>query len=248
MKFISWNVNGLRAVAGKGFADVFTALNADFVCLQETKMQAGQLNLEFPGYQSYWNYAEKKGYSGTAVYTKHAPLSVRYGMGIPEHDTEGRLITLEYADFFLVCCYTPNSQDGLKRLEYRMQWEDALRAYLCGLGKPVVYCGDLNVAHEEIDLKNPSTNHFNAGFSDEERGKMSALLGAGFVDTWRYQHPTDVKYSWWSYRMNARARNAGWRIDYFIVSESLRSRIVSTEIHNDIFGSDHCPVELVLRS
>ena len=248
MKFISWNVNGLRAVAGKGFADVFAALNADFVCLQETKMQAGQLDLEVPGYQSYWNYAEKKGYSGTAVYTKHAPLSVRYGMGIPEHDTEGRLITLEYADFFLVCCYTPNSQDGLKRLEYRMQWEDALRAYLCGLGKPVVYCGDLNVAHEEIDLKNPSTNHFNAGFSDEERGKMSALLGAGFVDTWRYQHPTDVKYSWWSYRMNARARNAGWRIDYFIVSEALRSRIVSTEIHNDIFGSDHCPVELVLRS
>lgn len=247
MKFVSWNVNGLRAVAGKGFAEIFTGLDADFVCLQETKLQAGQIDLEFPGYASYWNYAEKKGYSGTAVYTRHTPLSVRYGMGIEEHDREGRLITLEYADFFLVCCYTPNSQDGLRRLEYRMRWEDALRAYLTGLPKAVVYCGDLNVAHAEIDLKNPSTNHFNAGFTDEERGKFGELLAAGFVDSWRSQHPAEVKYSWWSYRMNARARNAGWRIDYFLVSEALRDRIVRTDIRNDIFGSDHCPVELELE-
>ena len=246
LKFISWNVNGLRAVAGKGFADAFTELDADFFCLQETKMQAGQLDLEFLGYESYWNYADKKGYSGTAVYTKHTPLSVRYGMGVDEHDHEGRLITLEYPGFFLVCAYVPNSQDGLKRLDYRMRWEDDLRSYLSALPKPVVFCGDLNVAHEEIDLKNPATNHFNAGFSDEERGKFTDLLAAGFVDTWRFQHPTDVKYSWWSYRMNARERNAGWRIDYFVVSESLRERIVSTEIHNEIFGSDHCPVELCL--
>ena len=245
MKFISWNVNGLRAVAGKGFADIFAELDADFVCLQETKLQAGQLDLEFLGYESYWNYAEKKGYSGTAVYTKHTPLSVKYGMGIPEHDTEGRLITLEYDKFFLVCAYVPNSQDGLKRLDYRMQWEDALRNYLVGLPKPVIFCGDLNVAHEEIDLKNPATNHFNAGFSDEERAKFTELLAAGFTDSWRFQHPTDVKYSWWSYRMNARARNAGWRIDYFLVSASIKEEIVSTEIHNEIFGSDHCPVELV---
>ena len=245
MKFISWNVNGLRAVAGKGFADIFTELEADFVCLQETKLQAGQLDLEFLGYESYWNYAQKKGYSGTAVYTKHTPLSVKYGMGIEEHDQEGRVITLEYEKFFLVCVYVPNSQDGLKRLDYRMQWEDAFREYLRALSKPVIMCGDLNVAHEEIDLKNPSTNHFNAGFSDEERGKFSELLSAGFVDSWRFQHPEEVKYSWWSYRMNARARNAGWRIDYFVVSESLRESIVSTEIHNEIFGSDHCPVELV---
>jgi len=247
MKFISWNVNGLRAVAGKGFADIFVGLDADFVCLQETKMQAGQLDLEFPGYYSYWNYAQKKGYSGTAVYTRHLPLSVRYGLGIEEHDLEGRVITLEYDAFFLVCCYVPNSQDGLRRLDYRMCWEDALRSYLCSLPKPVVYCGDLNVAHEEIDLKNPSTNHLNAGFTDQERAKFSALLAAGFVDTWRYQHPAEAKYSWWSYRMNARERNAGWRIDYFLVSEALRPAVVSTDIHNEIFGSDHCPIELVLN-
>ena len=246
LKFISWNVNGLRAVAGKGFADIFVGLDADFVCLQETKLQEGQLDLEFPGYQSYWNYAQKKGYSGTAVYTKHTPLSVRYGMGVEEHDQEGRLITLEYERFYLVCCYVPNSQDGLKRLDYRMQWEDALRGYLCSLDKPVVYCGDLNVAHEEIDLKNPSTNRLNAGFTDQERGKFTELLAAGFVDSWRFQHPTEIKYSWWSYRMNARARNAGWRIDYFVVSEALKDSIVSTDILNDIFGSDHCPVEMVL--
>lgn len=243
-KFISWNVNGLRAVAGKGFADIFASLDADFVCLQETKLQAGQLDLEFLGYHSFWNYADKKGYSGTAVYTRHAPLSVRYGMGVEEHDHEGRLITLEYENFFLVCCYVPNSQDGLRRLEYRMKWEDALKQYLVGLPKPVVYCGDLNVAHEEIDLKNPSTNHFNAGFTDEERAKFGALLDAGFVDTWRYQHPDQVKYSWWSYRMNARERNAGWRIDYFLVSESLKGSIVSSDILNEIYGSDHCPIEL----
>ncbi|MDT3366298.1 MAG: exodeoxyribonuclease III [Bacteroidota bacterium] len=248
MKFVSWNVNGLRAVAGKGFADIFTELDADFVCLQETKLQEGQIDLEFLGYQSYWNYAEKKGYSGTAVYTKQDPLSVRYGFGIPEHDTEGRVITLEYEDFFLVCAYVPNSQDGLRRLDYRMQWEDALRAHLTALDKvkPVVYCGDLNVAHEEIDLKNPATNHLNAGFSDEERAKFSELLAAGFTDSWRYQHPGEAKYSWWSYRMNARERNAGWRIDYFVVSNRLADRIVATEIRNDIFGSDHCPVELEL--
>ena len=246
MQFISWNVNGLRAVAGKGFADIFVGLDADFVCLQETKLQAGQIDLEFPGYQSYWNYAEKPGYSGTAVYTKHTPLSVAYGIGVEQHDREGRVITLEYEDFFLVCCYVPNSQDGLRRLEYRMQWEDAMRSYLCSLPKPVVFCGDLNVAHEEIDLKNPSTNHLNAGFTDEERGKLSELLAAGFTDSWRFQHPGEVKYSWWSYRMNARARNAGWRIDYFLVSDTLRGRIVSTDILNDVFGSDHCPVELVL--
>lgn len=246
LKFISWNVNGLRAVAGKGFADVFVGLDADFFCLQETKLQAGQLDLEFPGYESYWNYADKKGYSGTAVYTRHTPLSVRYGMGVDEHDHEGRLITLEYERFCLVCVYVPNSQDGLKRLDYRMRWEDAMRSYLLSLGKPVVLCGDLNVAHREIDLKNPSTNHFNAGFTDEERAKFSELLQAGFVDSWRFQHPEEVKYSWWSYRMNARERNAGWRIDYFIVSEAIKDRIVSTDIHNEIFGSDHCPVELTI--
>lgn len=246
LKFISWNVNGLRAVAGKGFADVFVGLDADFFCLQETKLQAGQLDLEFPGYESYWNYADKKGYSGTAVYTRHTPLSVRYGMGVDEHDHEGRLITLEYERFCLVCVYVPNSQDGLKRLDYRMRWEDAMRSYLLSLGKPVVLCGDLNVAHREIDLKNPSTNHFNAGFTDEERAKFSELLQAGFVDSWRFQHPEEVKYSWWSYRMNARERNAGWRIDYFIVSDAIKDRIVSTDIHNEIFGSDHCPVELTI--
>ena len=247
MKFISWNVNGLRAVAGKGFADAFVSLDADFFCLQETKVQAGQVDLEFPGWRSFWNYADKKGYSGTAVYTKHEPLSVRYGIGIDEHDHEGRAITLEYPDFFLVCAYVPNSQDGLRRLDYRMRWEDDMRAYLCGLPKPVILCGDLNVAHREIDLKNPSSNRRNAGFTDEEREKFGTLLDAGFVDTWRFQHPDEVKYSWWSYRFNARANNAGWRIDYFIVSEALRPRILSTDIHNEIFGSDHCPVELVLE-
>jgi len=246
VKFISWNVNGLRAVAGKGFADIFSELDADFFCLQETKMQEGQLDLEFLGYESYWNYAEKKGYSGTAIYTRHTPIGVRYGLGIDEHDHEGRVITLEYPQWYLVCVYVPNSQDGLRRLDYRMEWEDAMRMYLTGLDKPVIMCGDLNVAHEEIDLKNPSTNHMNAGFTDQEREKFSELLKAGFVDSWRYQHPEEAKYSWWSYRMNARARNAGWRIDYFVVSDALRDRIVSTDIHNEIFGSDHCPVELVI--
>ncbi len=247
MKFISWNVNGLRAVAGKGFADIFVGLDADFVCLQETKLQAGQIDLEFPGYISYWNYAEKKGYSGTAVYTRLEPLSVRYGIGKEEHDQEGRVITLEYEKFFLVCVYVPNSQDGLRRLDYRMQWEDAFRSYLTGLPKPVIVCGDLNVAHEEIDLKNPSTNHLNAGFTDQERSKFSELLAAGFVDSWRFQHPDEVKYSWWSYRMNARARNAGWRIDYFLVSASIKNAISGTEIHNEIYGSDHCPIELIIN-
>lgn len=248
MKLVSWNVNGLRAVCGKGFSDIFTAFDADCVCLQETKLQAGQIDLEFPGYRSYWDYAQKKGYAGTAIYTRVEPLSVRQGIGIPEHDTEGRAVTLEFKDFYLVCVYVPNSQDGLKRIDYRMQWEDDFRAYLLSLqeSKPVVVCGDMNVAHEEIDLKNPDTNHFNAGFSDQERGKMSELLNAGFIDTWRFQHPDEVKYSWWSYRMRARERNVGWRIDYFLTSSSLRDRIVSTEIHNDVFGSDHCPVELVL--
>ena len=249
MKFISWNVNGLRAVAGKGFAEIFEDFDADFVCLQETKLQAGQLDLEFMGYESYWCYADKKGYSGTAIYTRHTPLSVRYGIGIDEHDHEGRVITLEYGDFYLVDVYVPNSQDGLKRLDYRMKWEDDFRAYLCALArtKGVIVCGDMNVAHEEIDLKNPATNHLNAGFTDEERAKFSALLEAGFVDSWRFQHPEEVKYSWWSYRMNARERNVGWRIDYFLVSAGLAPRIVSTGIHNDVFGSDHCPVELILE-
>ena len=246
MKFISWNVNGLRAAAGKGFADAFVALDADFFCLQETKMQAGQLDLEFPGYRSYWNYADKKGYSGTAVYTRHEPLSVRYGIGVDEHDHEGRVITLEMPSFFLVNAYVPNSQDGLRRLDYRMRWEDDLRAYLTSLGKPVVFCGDLNVAHEEIDLKNPSSNRRNAGFTDEERERFGRLLEAGFIDTWRSQHPGEVKYSWWSYRFHAREKNAGWRIDYFLVSESLREAILSTDIHTGTEGSDHCPVELVL--
>jgi exodeoxyribonuclease-3 len=245
MKMISWNVNGLRAVMQKGFMEAFAELDADLFCLQETKLQEGQIEMDLPGYHQYWNYAEKKGYSGTAVFTKKEPLSVSYGIGIAEHDTEGRVITLEFEDHYLICVYVPNSQDGLKRLDYRMRWEDDLRAYLSALPKPVIYCGDLNVAHEEIDLKNPSTNHFNAGFSDEERGKFSQLLAAGFVDSWRFQHPEEVKYSWWSYRMNARERNAGWRIDYFVLSESLKEAIVSTEIHNEIFGSDHCPIELV---
>ncbi len=248
MKLISWNVNGLRAVAGKGFADIFAELDADFVCLQETKLQEGQIDLEFLGYTSYWNYADKAGYSGTAVYTKHLPLSVTRGIGVDEHDHEGRVLTLEMEDFYLVCVYVPNSQDGLRRLDYRMRWEDDFRAYVSGLAarKGVVICGDMNVAHEEIDLKNPATNHFNAGFSDEERAKMTELLGAGFVDSWRFQHPEEVKYSWWSYRMRARERNVGWRIDYFLVSDNFKDHIVSTDILNDVFGSDHCPVELVL--
>ena len=248
MKLISWNVNGLRAVAGKGFADIFAGLDADCVCLQETKLKEGQIDLEFLGYESYWNYADKPGYSGTVIYTRVHPLSVSFGTGVDLHDHEGRAITLEFEDFFLVNVYVPNSQDGLKRLDYRMQWEDDFRAYLKGLGKrkPVVVCGDMNVAHQEIDLKNPATNHMNPGFTDEERGKMTELLGAGFIDTWRLQHPDEAKYSWWSYRMAARERNVGWRIDYFLVSEALRSHIASTDIHNEIFGSDHCPVELVL--
>ena len=250
-KFISWNVNGLRAVCGKGFADIFAELDADFFCLQETKMQAGQLDLEFLGYQSYWNYADKKGYSGTAIYTKHEPLSVSYGIGIDEHDHEGRVITLEMQDFFLVCVYTPNSQDELRRLDYRMQWEDDFRAYLLKLqasGKGVIVCGDLNVAHKEIDLKNPKTNRRNAGFTDEERGKFTELLEAGFIDTFRYFYPdqTDI-YSWWSYRFQARQKNAGWRIDYFVASGDLRERLVDAKIHTEIFGSDHCPVELTLK-
>jgi exodeoxyribonuclease III len=248
MKFISWNVNGLRACAGKGFDEAFNALDADFFCLQETKMQLGQLDLEYLGYTSYWNSAEKKGYSGTAVYSKHTPLAVTYGIGIEEHDREGRVITLEMPEFYLVCVYVPNSQDGLRRLDYRMTWEDAFREYVCGLAsrKGVVICGDLNVAHQEIDIKNPATNRHNAGFTDEERGKFSTLLESGFIDTWRMQHPDEVKYSWWSYRFHARVKNAGWRIDYFLVSESLRFRIAGSEIHNEIFGSDHCPVELEL--
>lgn len=248
MKLISWNVNGLRAVCAKGFADIFTELDADFVCLQETKLQQGQIDLPFLGYTSYWNYADKKGYSGTVIYTRHEPVSVCYGIGIDEHDHEGRVITLEMEDFFLVNVYVPNSQDGLRRLDYRMRWEDDFRAYLCGLAerKTVIVCGDMNVAHEEIDLKNPSTNHMNAGFTDEEREKMDRLLEAGFIDSWRMQHPGEAKYSWWSYRMQARERNVGWRIDYFLVSAGGRDRIVSTDIHNQIFGSDHCPIELVI--
>ena len=247
MKFISWNVNGLRAVAGKGFTDIFKELDADFFCLQETKMQAGQLDLEFEGYRSYWNYAEKKGYSGTAIYSRHEPLSVTYGIGIEEHDHEGRVITLEMPDFYLVTCYTPNSQDGLKRLDYRMTWEDAFRDYLLALDgkKPVIVCGDLNVAHQEIDLKNPKTNRKNAGFTDEEREKMTVLLGSGFTDTWRFFNPdvADV-YSWWSYRFKAREKNAGWRIDYFLVSNRLQEKLSDAKIHTGIFGSDHCPVEV----
>ena len=248
MKFISWNVNGLRACAGKGFADAFAALDADFFCLQETKMQEGQLDMQFPGYQSYWNYADKKGYSGTALYTRHTPLNVTRGIGIDEHDHEGRVVTMEMQEFFLVCCYTPNSQDGLRRLDYRMKWEDDFRNYLMRLDavKPVVLCGDLNVAHEEIDLKNPKTNRKNAGFTDEERQQMTTLLSSGFVDTFRTLYPEQVTYSWWSYRFQARQKNAGWRIDYFIISERLRSRLHDAKIHTDILGSDHCPVELDL--
>lgn len=251
MKLISWNVNGLRAVCEKGFKDIFNSLDADFFCLQETKLQAGQIDLSFDGYKSYWNYADKKGYSGTAIFSKHDPLSVSYGIGVDEHDHEGRVITLEMPNFFLVTCYTPNSQDELKRLEYRMTWEDDFRSYLLSLeakGKPVIVCGDLNVAHQEIDLKNPKTNHMNAGFTDEERAKMTTLLDGGFIDTWRYFNP-DVKdvYSWWSYRFQARAKNTGWRIDYFLASASLAPSLVSAGIHTEIFGSDHCPIELIIK-
>lgn len=247
MKLISWNVNGLRACEGKGFSDSFRQLDADFFCLQETKMQQGQLDLAFEGYASYWNYAEKKGYSGTAIFTKHEPLEVSYGLGIDEHDHEGRVITLEMPGFYLVNVYTPNSQDGLKRLDYRMTWDDAFREYLLRLDakKPVIACGDMNVAHEEIDLKNPKTNRKNAGFTDEERGKFTQLLSAGFTDTFRNLHPDEEgAYSWWSYRFRAREKNAGWRIDYFVVSDRIAGDIKSASIHNEIFGSDHCPVEL----
>ena len=248
MKFISWNVNGLRACVKKDFEASFHHLDADFFCLQETKMQAGQLDLQFEGYQSYWNYADKKGYSGTAIYTKHEPLNVTYGLGIDEHDHEGRVITLEMEDFFLITVYVPNSQDELRRLDYRMQWEDDFRAYVKQLDviKPVIICGDLNVAHEEIDLKNPKTNRRNAGFTDEEREKMTILLNNGFVDTFRHLYPEQVTYSWWSYRFRAREKNAGWRIDYFLISERLKERLVNAKIHTEILGSDHCPVELEL--
>jgi exodeoxyribonuclease-3 len=250
MKFISWNVNGLRAVVGKNFLEDFQKLDADFFCLQETKLQEGQIELDLPGYNCYWNYADKKGYSGTAIFTKHQPLNVTYGIGIDEHDHEGRLITLEMNNYYLVCCYTPNAQDGLKRLDYRMTWEEDIRNYLISLDKhkPVIYCGDLNVAHQEIDLKNPKTNRMNPGFTDQEREKMTLLLKSGFTDTFRYLHPNAKEvYSWWSYRFKAREKNTGWRIDYFITSDSLKERIAEANILTDIYGSDHCPVELILR-
>ncbi len=246
-KFVSWNVNGIRACVGKDFMESFKSLDADIFCLQETKMQQGQLELDLPGYHQYWNYAEKKGYSGTALFTKEEPLNVTYGLGIPEHDTEGRVITAEFPGYYFITVYVPNSRDGLVRLDYRMQWEDDFLAYIKKLDKkkPVIFCGDLNVAHNEIDLKNPSTNHHNAGFTDEERGKMTALLAGGFVDSFRYFYP-DIKdiYSWWSYRFSARAKNAGWRIDYFIVSEKIKDKMKDAKIHTAITGSDHCPVEL----
>lgn len=249
MKFISWNVNGLRACDGKGFREAFAALDADFFCLQETKMQPGQLDMAFDGYQSYWNSAEKKGYSGTAVFTRHKPLGVTFGLGMEEHDREGRVITVEMENFYLVTVYTPNSQDGLRRLDYRMAWDDAFRAYLQKLDvrKPVIVCGDLNVAHREIDLKNPKTNRRNAGFTDEERQKFTELLDAGFTDTFRHFHPdAEGAYSWWSYRFKAREKNAGWRIDYFLTSDRLQPQLLSAAIHNEVFGSDHCPVEVVI--
>jgi exodeoxyribonuclease-3 len=249
VKFVSWNVNGLRACLKKDFMESFQGLDADFFCLQETKLQGGQVELDLPGYHQYWNYAEKKGYSGTAIFARQEPLNVTYGLGIEAHDTEGRLITLEYDTFYLVCCYTPNAQDGLKRIDYRMEWEDALRAYLMELDsrKPVIYCGDLNVAHREIDLKNPKSNRGNAGFSDQEREKMTQLLSSGFVDSFRLLYPEKTgAYSWWSYRFNARKNNAGWRIDYFIVSQRLAGQVKDAVIHPDILGSDHCPVELDL--
>lgn len=249
LKFVSWNVNGLRAIVNKNFADIFSDFDADFFCLQETKLQEGQIDLAFPGYESYWNYADRKGYSGTAIFTKHTPLSVKLGIGDAEYDSEGRVITLEYADFYLVTVYTPNSQEQLKRLDYRMDWETAFLAFLKGLEteKPVVVCGDLNVAHENIDLKNWKTNRKNAGFSDEERAKFSEVVANGFIDTFRHFHPdAEGRYSWWSYRFNARKNNAGWRIDYFLVSEALKDALVDADIHENIFGSDHCPVSLKL--
>jgi len=249
MKFVSWNVNGLRACVQKGFEEIFNKLDADFFCIQETKLQEGQIELSLKGYEQYWNYAVKKGYSGTAVFTKHAPLSCQYGIGMEEHDQEGRVITLEYPEFFLVTVYTPNSQDKLARLDYRMKWEDDFRKYLSGLDrqKPVIVCGDLNVAHQEIDLKNPKTNRKNAGFTEEERAKFSMLLDSGFTDTFRYFYPEETGiYSWWSYRFKAREKNAGWRIDYFCVSERWNGKLQSAAIHTDILGSDHCPVEVVI--
>ena len=249
MKFISWNVNGLRACVGKDFEQQFKDLDADFFCLQETKMQAGQLDLSFPGYESYWNYADKKGYSGTAIYTKHKPLNVTYGIDFDEHDHEGRVITLEMDDFYLITVYTPNSQDGLRRLDYRMKWEEDFQAYLHKLDaiKPVIVCGDMNVAHQEIDLKNPKTNHKNAGFTDKEREKMTQLLSNGFIDTFRSLYPEQVTYSWWSYRFRAREKNTGWRIDYFLISERLKDRLEDAKIHTEIMGSDHCPIEITLK-
>ena len=246
MKLISWNVNGLRAVMNKNFMEFFNETDADVFCLQETKLQEGQIEMDLPGYYQYWNYADKKGYSGTAVFTKKEPLSVTYGIGIDEHDHEGRVITLEFDDFYFITVYVPNSQDGLKRLDYRMRWEDDFLSYIKKLEetKPVIYCGDLNVAHEEIDLKNPKTNRKNAGFTDEERSKMTAVLESGFTDTFRYFYPEQVTYSWWSYRFKAREKNAGWRIDYFICSDSLRARLKDAKIHTEVMGSDHCPVEL----
>ena len=248
-KMISWNVNGLRAAAGKTFFDAFHDLDADIFCIQESKLQEGQIELDLPGYYDYWNYAEKKGYSGVAMFTKEKPVNVSYGLGIPEHDKEGRVITLEFPDYYVLTCYTPNSQNELKRLDYRMEWEDAFFAYVKGLDekKPLIYCGDLNVAHQEIDLKNPATNRKNAGFTDEERAKMSRILENGFTDSFRYLHPEEKDaYSWWSYRMKARERNVGWRIDYFIVSDRLRDQIRGASIHSEILGSDHCPVELTI--
>ncbi|MCR5796755.1 MAG: exodeoxyribonuclease III [Eubacterium sp.] len=250
MKLISWNVNGLRACVGKNFMEFFEEIDADIFCVQETKLQEGQIDLELPGYKQYWNYAEKKGYSGTAVFTKNEPINVTYGLGIEEHDKEGRVITLEFDDFYFVTVYTPNSQNELKRLDYRMTWEDAFREYLVGLAgkKGVVVTGDMNVAHKEIDLKNPKANHKNAGFTDEERGKFSELLDSGFIDTFRYFYPDmEQIYSWWSYRFNSRSRNAGWRIDYFLVSEDMKDRMVDAKIHTDVLGSDHCPVELEIK-
>ncbi len=250
MKLISWNVNGLRACVQKGFLEFFREIDADIFCIQESKLQEGQIALDLEGYRQYWNYAEKKGYSGTAIFAKTEPISVAYGIGVEEHDHEGRVITLEYADFYMVTVYTPNSQDGLARLDYRMRWEDAFLAYLKKLEekKPVIFCGDLNVAHEEIDLKNPKTNHNNAGFTDQERGKFTQLVENGFVDTFRYFYPdTAGVYSWWSYRMKARERNAGWRIDYFVVSQSLKDRLLGAKIHTEVMGSDHCPVELTIE-
>ena len=249
MKFISWNVNGLRACNDKGFSDIFRQMDADFFCLQETKMQQGQLDLQFDGYESYWNYADKKGYSGTAIFTRHKPLSVSYGIGVDEHDHEGRVITLEMEQFFLVTAYVPNSQDELKRLDYRMRWEDDFLSYLQQLDarKPVIVCGDLNVAHEEMDLKNPKSNRRNAGFTDEERQKFTHWLASGFTDTFRSLYPEQITYSWWSYRFQARQKNAGWRIDYFVVSNRLMPQVADAKIHTDIFGSDHCPVELELK-